>query len=116
MYPEQFHLHSRCLLMFHAGPFSRYSNGLNYFSEAKFNGMYGTLLLKQSELIFVPDANEKTLHLNKEQILEYKVKRKKNGLQISVLYRMFLLSEYASEFVRRYHFSVKEGQKEDWQF
>lgn len=116
MHPDQFHLHSDCRLMFHVNPISKFPHGLKCFGEARFHDSYGTLLLKQKELIFVPESDQKTLHLNRDQILTYSVRRKGGNLRISVLYCMFLLSESASELVRHYCFLVRDGKKEDWQF
>lgn len=115
MYPDRFHLHSSFRLLFHMNPISKYSHGLCCFGEAKFRRQYGILLLKQQEIIFVPEDNQCTLHLNKNQILRYNVRRKGSGLRISILYHVILMSDSVSEVVRHYFFLVKEGQKEDWQ-
>ncbi len=116
MYPDHFHLHSSCILLFHMNPVSRFPHGLNCFGEARFRRHYGMLLLKQDELIFVPEGDQPMLHLNRNQILKYSVYKRGKDLKISILYHMLLLSDSVSEAVRHYYFLVKNGKKEDWQF
>lgn len=115
MFSDQFHLHSNCRLMFRMDPVSKYPHGLKCFGDAKFQGIYGMLLLKSTALIFVPDSDQRTLYLNRSQILKYKVRKKGTSLRISVLYHVFLLSDCTSQFVQHYCFTVKDGKKEDWQ-